>query len=55
MAPIILAEATSTLINKFRRWRGSAHTRKKNVMSNKQKVTRDEQKITSIEQKVASN
>ena len=48
MAPIILAEATSTLINKFRRWGGGAlPTHKKNVMSIDQKVTRDEQKITS--------
>ena len=47
MAPIILAEATSTLINKFRRWGGALPTHKKNVMSIDQKVTRDEQKITS--------
>ena len=48
MAPIILAEATSTLINKFRRWGGGGAlpTHKKNVMSIDQKVTRDEQKIT---------
>ena len=64
MAPIILAEATSTLINKFRRWGGgSAHSQKKcyehrpksnkgRAKNNKQLAKSNQQREKSTEQKV---
>lgn len=59
MAPIILAEATSTLINKFRRWGGSAHTQKKcyeqQAKSNKRQAKNNKQLAKSNQQREKSN